>query len=90
MRDDGTASGMCFLDFETPEDALRCLEQKHKKVFGAKYGTRYIQLEPVTRQQMEKAKLVKEQLQVPPLRCPLPFNLAATQGNKSVTDLLAF
>lgn len=60
MRDDGRPSGMAFIEFSSAQEALRAME-KERHQFGPEYGDRYCILKLVSRQEMSKVSLLKEE-----------------------------
>jgi epithelial splicing regulatory protein 1/2 len=59
MHVDGRPTGMAFVEFETPQEAVRAMEKDRAK-FGPEYGERFIMLQLVGRHEMEKVTLQRE------------------------------
>lgn len=59
MHADGRPTGMAFIEFETPQEAVRAMEKDRAK-FGPEYGDRFCMLQLVGRHEMEKVNLQKE------------------------------
>ncbi len=59
MHADGRPTGMAFIEFETPQEAVRAMEKDRAK-FGPEYGDRFCMLQLVGRHEMEKVTLQRE------------------------------
>lgn len=59
MHADGRPTGMAFIEFETPQEAVRAMEKDRAK-FGPEYGERFCMLQLVGRHEMDKVQLQKE------------------------------
>lgn len=59
MHADGRPTGMAFIEFETPQEAVRAMEKDRDK-FGPEYGERFCMLQLVGRHEMDKVSLQKE------------------------------
>ncbi|GAX80146.1 hypothetical protein CEUSTIGMA_g7584.t1 [Chlamydomonas eustigma] len=59
MHADGRPTGMAFIEFETPQEAVRAMEKDRAK-FGPEYGERFCMLQLVGRHEMDKVTLQKE------------------------------
>eukprot|EP00195_Chlamydomonas_chlamydogama_P011755 CAMPEP_0202914098 /NCGR_PEP_ID=MMETSP1392-20130828/62202_1 /ASSEMBLY_ACC=CAM_ASM_000868 /TAXON_ID=225041 /ORGANISM="Chlamydomonas chlamydogama, Strain SAG 11-48b" /LENGTH=485 /DNA_ID=CAMNT_0049605619 /DNA_START=36 /DNA_END=1490 /DNA_ORIENTATION=+ len=59
MHADGRPTGMSFIEFETPQEAVRAMEKDRAK-FGPEYGDRFCMLQLVGRHEMDKVTLQKE------------------------------
>ncbi|KXZ49796.1 hypothetical protein GPECTOR_19g247 [Gonium pectorale] len=59
MHADGRPTGMAFIEFETPQEAVRAMEKDRAK-FGPEYGERFCMLQLVGRHEMEKVALQRE------------------------------
>ncbi|GFR46386.1 hypothetical protein Agub_g7982 [Astrephomene gubernaculifera] len=59
MHADGRPTGMAFVEFETPQEAVRAMEKDRHK-FGPEYGDRFCMLQLVGRHEMEKVTLQRE------------------------------
>eukprot|EP00798_Chlamydomonas_sp_ICE-L_P031782 gene31782-6979_t len=59
MHADGRPTGMAFIEFDTPQDAVRAMETDRAK-FGPEYGSRFCMLQLVGRHEMAKVSLLKE------------------------------
>lgn len=59
MHADGRPTGMAFIEFETPQEAVRAMEKDRAK-FGPEYGDRFCMLQLVGRHEMDKVTLQKE------------------------------
>ena len=59
MHADGRPTGMAFIEFETPQEAVRAMEKDRAK-FGPEYGDRFCMLQLVGRHEMDKVQLQKE------------------------------
>ncbi|KAG1680359.1 hypothetical protein FOA52_015450 [Chlamydomonas sp. UWO 241] len=59
MHPDGRPTGMAFIEFETPQEAVKVLDKDRAK-FGPEYGDRYCMLQLVGRHEMEKVVLLRE------------------------------
>lgn len=59
MHADGRPTGMAFIEFETPQEAVRAMEKDRAK-FGPEYGDRFCMLQLVGRHEMDKVNLQKE------------------------------
>lgn len=59
MHADGRPTGMAFIEFETPQEAVRAMEKDRAK-FGPEYGDRFCMLQLVGRHEMDKVALQKE------------------------------
>lgn len=64
MHADGRPTGMAFIEFETPQEAVRAMEKDRAK-FGPEYGDRFCMLQLVGRHEMEKVTLQRESDMVP-------------------------
>ncbi|KAJ9533303.1 hypothetical protein QJQ45_026353 [Haematococcus lacustris] len=59
MHADGRPTGMAFIEFETPQEAVRAMEKDRAK-FGPEYGDRFCMLQLVGRHEMDKVQLQRE------------------------------
>lgn len=59
MHADGRPTGMAFIEFETPHEAVRAMEKDRAK-FGPEYGDRFCMLQLVGRHEMDKVQLQRE------------------------------
>eukprot|EP00775_Hariotina_reticulata_P011624 gene11624-11768_t len=59
MHADGRPTGMAFIEFETPQEAVRAMEKDRAK-FGPEYGDRFCMLQLVGRHEMDKVQLQHE------------------------------
>lgn len=59
MHADGRPTGMAFIEFETPQEAVRAMEKDRAK-FGPEYGDRFCMLQLVGRHEMDKVHLQRE------------------------------
>mmetsp|Transcript_19521 Transcript_19521/g.50730 ORF Transcript_19521/g.50730 Transcript_19521/m.50730 type:complete len:528 (+) Transcript_19521:90-1673(+) len=59
MHVDGRPTGMAFIEFETPQEAVRAMEKDRAK-FGPEYGDRFCMLQLVGRHEMDKCQLQRE------------------------------
>lgn len=59
MHADGRPTGMAFVEFETPQEAVRAMEKDRAK-FGPEYGDRFCMLQLVGRHEMDKVQLQHE------------------------------
>lgn len=59
MHTDGRPTGMAFIEFDTPQEAVRAMEKDRAK-FGPEYGDRFCMLQLVGRHEMDKVTLQKE------------------------------
>lgn len=59
MHADGRPTGMAFIEFETPQEAVRAMEKDRAK-FGPEYGERFCMLQLVGRHEMDKVSLQRE------------------------------
>lgn len=59
MHADGRPTGMAFIEFETPQEAVRAMEKDRAK-FGPEYGERFCMLQLVGRHEMDKVQLQRE------------------------------
>lgn len=59
MHADGRPTGMAFIEFDTPQEAVRAMEKDRAK-FGPEYGDRFCMLQLVGRHEMDKVVLNKE------------------------------
>jgi epithelial splicing regulatory protein 1/2 len=59
MHQDGRPTGMAFIEFETPQEAVRAMEKDRAK-FGPEYGDRFCMLQLVGRHEMDKVALQRE------------------------------
>ena len=59
MHADGRPTGMAFIEFDTPQEAVRAMEKDRAK-FGPEYGDRFCMLQLVGRHEMDKVVLQKE------------------------------
>lgn len=53
VRSDNKPTGEAFVDFESPEEAVRAIRDRDHKVFSEKFGDRYVRLIQVTRREMQ-------------------------------------
>jgi hypothetical protein len=65
MHADGRPTGMAFIEFETPQEAVRAMEKDRAK-FGPEYGERFCMLQLVGRHEMDKVQLQRESDAVAP------------------------
>lgn len=59
MHADGRPTGMAFVEFETPQEAVRAMEKDRAK-FGPEYGERFCMLQLVGKHEMDKVMLQRE------------------------------
>jgi RNA recognition motif-containing protein len=59
MHQDGRPTGMAFIEFETPQEAVRAMDKDRAK-FGPEYGDRFCMLQLVGRHEMDKVTLQRE------------------------------
>lgn len=59
MHADARPTGMAFIEFETPQEAVRALDKDRAK-FGPEYGDRFCMLQLVGRHEMDKVTLHRE------------------------------
>lgn len=59
MHADGRPTGMAFIEFETPQEAVRAMEKDRAK-FAPEYGDRFCMLQLVGRHEMDKVQLQQE------------------------------
>lgn len=59
MHADGRPTGMAFIEFCTPQEAVRAMEKDRAK-FGPEYGDRFCMLQLVGRHEMDKVQLQHE------------------------------
>lgn len=59
MHGDGRPTGMAFVEFETPQEAVRAMEKDRAK-FGPEYGDRFCMLALVGKHEMDKVMLQRE------------------------------
>lgn len=64
MHADGRPTGMAFIEFETPQEAVRAMEKDRAK-FGPEYGDRFCMLQLVGRHEMDKVTLQRESDMMP-------------------------
>ncbi len=53
VRSDNKPTGEAFVDFESPEEAIRAIREKDHKIFSEKFGDRYVRLIQVSRKEMQ-------------------------------------
>jgi hypothetical protein len=59
MHSDGRPTGMAFIEFESPQEAVKAMDKDRTK-FGPEYGDRFCMLQLVGRHEMDKVTLQRE------------------------------